>query len=59
MKYRQAFNYGSPVGSANLIRSIRRFLATMKIGQLDESTIERNRLVIGACGATSILDGLS
>ncbi len=59
VKYRQAFNYGSPVGSANLIRSIRRFLATMKIGQLDESTIERNRLVIGACGATSILDGLS
>ena len=59
VKYRQAFNYGSPVGSANLIGSIRRFLATMKIGQLDEATIERNRLVIGACGATSILDGLS
>jgi DNA-binding transcriptional MocR family regulator len=59
VKYRQAFNYGSPVGSANLVGSIRRFLATMKIGQLDEATIERNRLAIGACGATSILDGLS
>ena len=59
VKYRQAFNYGSPVGSANLIGSIRRFLATMKIGQLDEATIERNRLAIGACGATSILDGLA
>src|SRR5208337_3349420 len=59
VKYRQAFNYGSPVGSANLIASIRRFLATMRIGQLDEATIERKRLTIGACGATSILDGLA
>ena len=42
VKYRQAFNYGSPVGSANLIASIRRFLATMRIGQLDEATIERH-----------------
>ena len=31
----------------------------MRIGQLDEATIERNRLAIGACGATSILDGLA
>jgi DNA-binding transcriptional MocR family regulator len=59
VKYRQAFNYGSPVGSANLLASIRRFLTTMKIGQLDEATIERKRLAIGACGATSILDGLA
>jgi DNA-binding transcriptional MocR family regulator len=59
VKYRQAFNYGSPVGSANLLASIRRFLTTMKIGQLDEATIERKRLAIGACGATSILEGLA
>jgi DNA-binding transcriptional MocR family regulator len=59
VKYRQAFNYGSPVGSANLIASLRRFLTTMRIGQLDEATIARKRLVIGACGATSILDGLA
>jgi len=58
-KYRQAFNYGSPVGSKNLIESIRRFLTTMKIGQLDEATIASKRLAIGACGATSILDGLA
>jgi DNA-binding transcriptional MocR family regulator len=59
VKYRQAFNYGSPVGSANLIASIRRFLTAMKVGQLDAATIERKRLAIGACGATSILDGLA
>jgi GntR family transcriptional regulator of abcA and norABC len=58
-KYRQAFNYGSPAGSANLIDSLRRFLLRMKIGQLDEATLGRKRLAIGACGATSILDALA
>jgi len=48
VKYRQAFNYGGPDGSANLVESLRRFLT--------ESTVERNRLIIGPCGATSILD---
>ena len=58
-KYRQAFNYGSPVGSANLVGSIRRVLAELKVGQLDEATLARKRLAIGACGATSILSALS
>jgi DNA-binding transcriptional MocR family regulator len=59
VKYRQAFNYGSPAGSANLIASLRRFLAGIRVGQLDESTLARQRLAIGACGATSVLDGLA
>jgi 2-aminoadipate transaminase len=59
VKYRQAFNYGSPAGSANLIASIRRFLVEMRIGRLDEATVGRKSLAIGACGATSILDGLA
>ena len=58
-RYRQAFNYGSPAGSANLIASLRKFLATMRIGQLDEATLQRQRLVVGSCGATSILNGLA
>ena len=57
-KYRQAFNYGSPAGSENLIASIRRFLLESQCGQLDAATLARKRLVIGACGATSILDAL-
>jgi 2-aminoadipate transaminase len=48
LKYRQAFNYGGPAGSANLVRALRRFLGT-----------EERRLIIGPCGATSILDGLA
>ncbi len=59
MKYRQAFNYGSPAGSANLVASIRQFLANQRIGQLDVATIAKKRIAIGACGATSILDALS
>ena len=59
VKYRQAFNYGSPAGSPNLIASIRRFLVEMRIGGLDQAAIEGKLLVIGACGATSLLDGLA
>jgi DNA-binding transcriptional MocR family regulator len=51
VKYRQAFNYGGPAGSANLIESLRRFLP--------EATVARQRLIIGPCGATSILEGLA
>jgi DNA-binding transcriptional MocR family regulator len=58
-RYRQAFNYGGPDGSANLIASIRRFLTRMKIGGLDEAAIAQKRMIIGTCGATSLLDALA
>jgi 2-aminoadipate transaminase len=59
VRYRQAFNYGSPEGSANLIASLRRFLARMRVGQLDEAALASKRLAIAACGATSVLDALA
>jgi DNA-binding transcriptional MocR family regulator len=58
-RYRQAFNYGGADGSANLIASLRRFLTRLRIGGLDEETVARQRLIVGACGATSILDALT
>jgi 2-aminoadipate transaminase len=57
--YRQAFNYGSAEGSANLARSIRSFLTRMRIGGLDEATLSARRVIVGACGATSILEALT
>jgi DNA-binding transcriptional MocR family regulator len=59
VKHRQAFNYGGPAGSTNLVESFRRFLAGMRIGGLEEATVAHRRLIIGPCGATSILDGLA
>ena len=59
VKYRQAFNYGGPDGSANLIAALRRFLLRIGSGCLDEATLDRKRLIIGPCGATSVLDSLA
>lgn len=55
--YRQAFNYGGPAGSANLIAALRGFLA--RSGALDEATLARQRLIIGPSGATSILEAIA
>jgi DNA-binding transcriptional MocR family regulator len=51
IKYRQAFNYGGPSGSPNLVRSLRRFIG--------ETKVRDKCLAIGSCGATSILDALT
>ena len=59
VKYRQAFNYGGPAGSANLVASIRNFLLRSNRGRIDAETMARKRLIIGPCGATSMLDALS
>jgi len=50
VKFRQAFNYGGPEGSPNLIAALRNF-----VGQRAEG----KRLVVGPCGATSVLDALT
>jgi len=56
-KYRAAFNYGSPEGSANCIESIRRFILREGIGGLTSEILDRNRIIVGASGATSLLEG--
>jgi 2-aminoadipate transaminase len=57
--YRQAFNYGGPEGSANLIAAIHRFLIRIRAGGLDETVVASKRLIVGTCGATSVLDALA
>ncbi len=53
---RQPFNYGGPAGTANLIASIREFLAGRG---LDRHIVRGKRLIIGPCGATSVLESLA
>jgi 2-aminoadipate transaminase len=58
-KYRAAFNYGNPEGSANCIESIKRFLAEGRVGGLSREILDRNRVVVGASGVTSLLEGIA
>lgn len=58
-RYRQAFNYGGPQGSRNLIESIRRFLEFQRVGGLDAAALAGKQIAVGASGATSILDALA
>ena len=58
-QYRQAFNYGGPQGSPNLIRALRRFYAGHEIGGLDREMLDRKQILIGPSGATSILEALA
>ncbi len=56
-RYRQAFNYGGPRGSANLIASLRRFRAApSRPGAIPPEVLASRELIIGPSGATSLLD---
>ncbi len=56
LKYRQALNYGGAQGSPNLIEALRRF--HLRRG-MDPDVLARKRIVIGANGATSIMDAVA
>ncbi len=58
-KYRSSFNYGSAQGSPNLINSIKNYYLRNNIGGLNEEDLNRKTLIIGANGATSLLDAFS
>jgi DNA-binding transcriptional MocR family regulator len=58
-EHRQAFNYGGPQGSPNLLRALRAFLLRTGRGGLDSRTLDRVDLVVGPSGATSILDAVA
>ena len=58
-KYRAALNYGGAQGSSNLIESLRRFHIENKIGGITEQTLNSRDIVIGANGATSLLESVT
>ena len=58
-KYRASLNYGGSQGSPNLIESIRRFHVENRIGGIREETLNGRDIVIGANGATSLLESIT
>ncbi|MXV75197.1 PLP-dependent aminotransferase family protein [Candidatus Poribacteria bacterium] len=58
-KYRAALNYGGAQGSPNLIASLRRFHIENRIGGITEQTLNNRDIVIGANGATSLLESIT
>jgi DNA-binding transcriptional MocR family regulator len=58
-KYRSAFNYGGGEGSPNLRTSIIEYYIQNRIGDLTAGELASRRLLIGADGATSLLDAFS
>lgn len=59
VKYRNALNYGGAEGSPNLRKSIHDYYLQNSIGDITEADFNNRKILIGANGATSILDVLS
>lgn len=58
-RYRFALNYGGSQGSQNLIDALRSFYVSNRIAGLTASVLDRKQFLIGANGATSILNALA
>jgi alanine-alpha-ketoisovalerate/valine-pyruvate aminotransferase len=58
-KYKVALNYSGSQGSQNLIKSIKKFLVEHGIGGFTREILDRNEIIIGPNGATSLLEGIA
>lgn len=58
-RYRNALNYGGAEGSPNLRNSIKQYYLKHSIGGLKDQDFKRRKILIGANGATSILEAIS
>ncbi len=58
-KYRASLNYGGAQGSPNLIESIKTYLINNQIEGITQDTFSQRDIVIGANGATSLLESIT
>ena len=58
-KYRASLNYGGAQGSPNLIESIKTYLINNQIDGITQDTFSQRDVVIGANGATSLLESIT
>ena len=58
-KYRVPLNYGGAKGSPNLIGAIRRFYLRNLIGGVTEADLAEREIIVGANGATSLLESFA
>ncbi len=58
-KYRASLNYGSAQGSPNLIESLKKFHVDNWIGSITPEIFSTRDIVIGANGATSLLESIT
>ncbi len=57
--YKNALNYGSADGSANLVQAIRAYYVENNIGTITAPLLDKKKICIGANGATSLLDAFA
>ncbi len=58
-KYRNALNYGGSDGAPNLRNAIQNYYLNNDIGRLTKQDFDHRKILIGANGATSLLDSIS
>ena len=58
-KYRASLNYGGAQGSPHLIESLKKFHIDNRIGGITEDAFNTRDIVIGANGATSLLESIT
>ena len=58
-KYPNILNYGASSGTDELIQSIRNFILSTKLGDLTKEILNKKQIVIGANGATSLLESIA
>lgn len=56
--YRQTWNYGGSQGSAALTGALRRFILR-RSPELTEEVLSDRAIIVGACGASSLLDAIA